>query len=52
MTWQSESIRSPPSPMHFLVPTVFFYISGHGFGHAVRQIAIINALCDVAPSCG
>ena len=21
-----------------------FYISGHGFGHAVRQIAIINAL--------
>jgi hypothetical protein len=23
---------------------VFFYISGHGFGHAVRQIAIIKAL--------
>jgi hypothetical protein len=26
------------------VRSVFFYISGHGFGHAVRQIAIINAL--------
>ena len=26
------------------MPSVFFYISGHGFGHAVRQIAIINAL--------
>ena len=26
------------------MPTVFFYISGHGFGHAVRQIAIVNAL--------
>lgn len=24
--------------------TVCFYISGHGFGHAVRQIAIINTL--------
>jgi hypothetical protein len=24
--------------------TVAFYISGHGFGHAVRQIEIINAL--------
>ena len=31
------------------MPTVVFYISGHGFGHAVRQITIINALCDVAP---
>ena len=29
--------------------TVFFYISGHGFGHAVRQITIINALRDRAP---
>jgi len=24
--------------------TVVFYVSGHGFGHAVRQIEIINAL--------
>ena len=24
--------------------SVVFYISGHGFGHAVRQIAIVNAL--------
>ena len=31
------------------MPTVFFYISGHGFGHAVRQITIINALSEVAP---
>lgn len=29
--------------------TVFFYISGHGFGHAVRQIEIINALAREAP---
>jgi hypothetical protein len=26
------------------VPSVFFYISGHGFGHSSRQIEIINAL--------
>jgi hypothetical protein len=25
------------------VPSVFFYISGHGFGHASRQIEAINA---------
>ena len=25
-------------------PAVFFYISGHGFGHSIRQIEIINAL--------
>jgi L-arabinokinase len=25
------------------VPAVFFYISGHGFGHASRQIEVINA---------
>ena len=24
--------------------SVFFYISGHGFGHSIRQIEIINAL--------
>jgi hypothetical protein len=29
-------------------PVVAFYISGHGFGHAVRQIAIINALLESA----
>jgi L-arabinokinase len=28
---------------------VFFYISGHGFGHASRQIEIINALGALAP---
>jgi L-arabinokinase len=26
------------------VASVFFYISGHGFGHASRQIEVINAL--------
>ena len=26
------------------MPSAFFYISGHGFGHTVRQIAVINAL--------
>jgi hypothetical protein len=26
------------------VPAVFFYISGHGFGHAARDMAVINAL--------
>ena len=31
------------------MPAVFFYISGHGFGHAVRQIEIINTLQDLAP---
>jgi hypothetical protein len=31
------------------VPAVFFYISGHGFGHASRQIEIINALGRARP---
>ena len=36
---------SPTRPVALSrVPSVFFYISGHGFGHTVRQIAIINAL--------
>ena len=26
------------------MPAVFFYVSGHGFGHATRDIAVINAL--------
>ena len=29
--------------------TVVFYITGHGFGHAVRQIAIVNALAQRRP---
>ena len=32
--------------------TVVFYISGHGFGHASRQVEIINALVGLAPTCG
>jgi hypothetical protein len=31
------------------LPAVFFYISGHGFGHASRQIEIINALGALRP---
>lgn len=30
--------------------SVAFYISGHGFGHAIRQIEIINALLAIEPS--
>lgn len=33
------------------VPSVFFYISGHGFGHTVRDIAVINALGARLPEC-
>jgi L-arabinokinase len=32
------------------VPAVCFYISGHGFGHASRQIEVINALARLEPS--
>jgi hypothetical protein len=32
------------------VPAVAFYISGHGFGHASREIEIINALGRRLPS--
>ena len=32
--------------------TVVFYITGHGFGHAVRQIAIVNALAQRRPDVG
>ena len=31
------------------VGTVVFYVSGHGFGHASRQIEIINALTALQP---
>jgi hypothetical protein len=31
------------------LPSIFFYISGHGFGHSIRQIEIINALLRIAP---
>jgi L-arabinokinase len=29
--------------------SVFFYVSGHGFGHAIRQIEIVNVLSALAP---
>jgi L-arabinokinase len=31
------------------LPAVFFYVSGHGFGHASRQIEIINSLGRLRP---
>jgi hypothetical protein len=31
------------------VPSVFFYISGHGFGHASREIEVVNSLAAVCP---
>ena len=30
-------------------PVIFFYISGHGFGHASRQIEVMRALCERRP---
>ena len=30
-------------------PAVFFYISGHGFGHAVREIEVLDALGERFP---
>ena len=30
--------------------TAVFYVSGHGFGHAIRQIEIINALTAIRPT--
>jgi L-arabinokinase len=32
------------------VPAVVFYISGHGFGHASREIELINALASRLPA--
>jgi hypothetical protein len=32
------------------VPSIVFYISGHGFGHSIRQIAVINALLAAGSS--
>jgi L-arabinokinase len=34
------------------LPVVAFYISGHGFGHASRQVEIINALARRRPDVG
>jgi hypothetical protein len=33
------------------VASVFFYISGHGFGHASREIEVINTLAPRLPAC-
>jgi len=34
------------------VPSIVFYISGHGFGHASRQVEVINALSELRPDLG
>jgi L-arabinokinase len=39
MTSRADDIR----------PAVVFYISGHGFGHASRQVEVIHALAAVRP---
>jgi hypothetical protein len=36
----------------FLDLAIIFYISGHGFGHASREVEILNALGTIAPSLG
>jgi L-arabinokinase len=33
------------------MPHVVFYISGHGYGHAVRMSEVIRALAALAPEC-
>lgn len=40
-----RSLSRSPSPF-----SLFFYISGHGFGHAARQIEIVNAVSALLPS--
>jgi hypothetical protein len=32
------------------MPAIVFFVSGHGFGHSIRQIEIINALLQIAPA--
>lgn len=41
--------RTPPSPSASAVPSIVFYISGHGYGHASREIEVINALAPKLP---
>src|SRR5690606_7892922 len=51
--WPAAPRRPPGRPTtdrrRAPVPTIAFYISGHGFGHASRQIEIINALAPRLP---
>src|SRR5262249_32901456 len=42
--------RQPAVP--FVVRSVAFYISGHGFGHASRQVEIVNAFGARHPDAG
>ena len=32
------------------MPSLFFYVSGHGFGHASREIEVINAVASALPA--
>ena len=41
--------RTTSHPTRSVPVTVAFYISGHGFGHAVRQLAIVEALAARRP---
>src|SRR5207245_5300524 len=44
---QSEiqsSICNLQSAILFLAMTIVFYISGHGFGHASREVEVVNAI--------
>jgi L-arabinokinase len=42
----------PRVPRPPTVPAVAFYVSGHGFGHASRQVEIINAFARRRPDAG
>ncbi|MFO0944948.1 MAG: hypothetical protein U1D30_03220 [Planctomycetota bacterium] len=34
----------PVSPLYILVMSIGYYITAHGYGHAVRSLAVINAI--------
>ena len=43
------ALRHPVAPDDGLPLNVVFYISGHGFGHASRQVEIVHALVRARP---
>ncbi len=45
---QTPRLPTAPSPDR-AVASVFFYISGHGFGHVSREIEVVNALAAARP---
>ena len=45
-----SAVCSPQLAIHGVsFPAIAFYISGHGFGHASRQVEIINAFAARRP---